>query len=862
MFKKFMSYLLTFALLHSNAAWAGNGRVFGMLDLEEDDAHSSPIAIPRKSQDEKTPLKTTGRKPIPNPLIQFQSLKDLSTVGSQAGNIQGHSLGFPLEDQSMDSSGSKPMPDLSTKTNDGDIPDLTGINFQEIAAKANLPQPLQTPLNIEKNTNSSFAPAADKEKDSSEDSPRRPSSESSPPLTSSSPEGEHHHDSSIPLQRTTLDLSSSGEGSGGNAPSLAIPNPADEDSDSGDPDMDFSKLKVTDKDKNEGPDVKQPLLEPKDQAADHGVQKITRIEVSGDGAPKPCQQIIEVSGTGPADGPLQLKQSINSHHALISLGDGDDPEDGWGKFTSPIVTDSSLQAVFKALLHLHYLIEGKPTTRQMLIGGIGGALIGIGVGNAMPPIFMGSLDDLGSDFIDTMTNNDLVAQLFISHTAISLGIDAIARNVRILGELAGPSTEEFSVPKTKTMKNMRRGLLAFIYGGAGTAALLPVYLLWDSQAEHLKNHPEDRDGTLTFFGCLSVPLFLDACLLVSHAAKSWMDKKINDHCVRQAYTHHPSLKIRKKELTHFKELAYLFAAMDDGQIRTPYEAIYAQGLHRTTKYASLLSEEQLKILDVLHTLKALQKLYPNEGHDAEFMIQEAENWRTTTSTLLSHGIPLAASVGRSMVFWYVVDDLLSSLGLPSGPSKDFLSIVGGELVAALFQGVLELNTSKKALSDMLYTGDEEETSHNPWWKTCRIIGKGYTYLQGAWNTLPYMLVGAKVTGFWPSWTRIVTLLPFGIADTFNNSMNFQEAYGDVIGATESVAAHYGKVTPGYMRKTLISLANKCHELYDILDPQVMSGLHTTFLKYEKLLETLTKLDQPSHLSSHSLLNKEPTGEKK
>ncbi|MBA3814746.1 MAG: hypothetical protein H0X26_09770 [Alphaproteobacteria bacterium] len=245
--------------------------------------------------------------------------------------------------------------------------------------------------------------------------------------------------------------------------------------------------------------------------------------------------------------------------------------------------------------------------------------------------------------------------------------------------------------------------------------------------------------------------------------------------------------------------------------------------------------------------QVLRQLHKAPEKDSIIIEQDPENWRTTTSTMLGRGIPLAASVGRSIVFWYIIDDLLNSLGLPFGEARQFLSISLGEIIAAAFQGKMEWDTVHKAISDMLFTDDEGEISHNPWWKTCRILGKGYTYIQGAWNTLPYMLAGTKATRFWPTWTRVVTLLPFGIADMCNNSICFQESYADVLGAAESVAAHYGQVTPGYMRKTLIGLAKKFHNLYNSLHPNVV-------IKLELLLSGELKTDNELHavdiLSSH------------
>jgi hypothetical protein len=318
------------------------------------------------------------------------------------------------------------------------------------------------------------------------------------------------------------------------------------------------------------------------------------------------------------------------------LLDGDDPENEKRMLLIQVDEKDLSPAARAFLLHAHYIFEGKPTWRQIGVGALG-IPIGVGVMNAMPPIFIKSLYNLGPIYLDIITTDDITTGLFISHTAISLGIDSIARNVRILGELAGPSIEEFSVPKSRKAKNIQRALLVFTYGSAGIAALLPVYYLWDAEGEHLKKHPEDRNSTLVFFGCLAVPLFLDSCLVISRAAKNWIDEKINDNCIRQAYNDQLSKAhiLRQQELNRFQDLAHLFEVMDDEEIRKAYTNVYTKHLHATKSDVSL-SEEQAKILDAVHTLRALRQLHKGAGNDSTTIEQDSENWRTTKNTELGN----------------------------------------------------------------------------------------------------------------------------------------------------------------------------------------------------------------------------------
>lgn len=477
-----------------------------------------------------------------------------------------------------------------------------------------------------------------------------------------------------------------------------------------------------------------------------------------------------------------------------------------------------------------YIIDGKITLRQGLVAGIGGTLIGVGVGNAMPPIFDDGLDKLGSKFHYELNIDDTVSNLFTVHTAVTLGIDSISRNMMILANLTGPSMEEFSIAPHKIKVKYvdvtidpRKVSLIFVYLGAGMAALLPVYYLWHVEKENWEYDPENSESYLTFFECLAPTLFLDASLLNGRAAKQWVDEKFNAYLIRQAFagTHLSTARlIRETELDRCRDLARLFRYIPDDEIHDLYEKILVDGFQQESEMD--LPEGNIKAEDALRTLCVLRQIHQ------DYQMPEAlkEDWKKRTAKTLGWGLPTFALAGRSLVFFQIIYDLLNELS----PENVFLntgfSIIFGEIIAAFFQGKVELDATEAAVYDLLGGEDlEGDSSHNCFRNGLRKIGKGYNYLQGAWNTMPYLLVGIKVTYGWPVFWRVSSLLFFGLADMFSNAVSFTESYGGAISGAESLLS-YQYATATYKRNKLRRMVFRYHQAFETMDPEALIKVTT------------------------------------
>jgi hypothetical protein len=402
------------------------------------------------------------------------------------------------------------------------------------------------------------------------------------------------------------------------------------------------------------------------------------------------------------------------------------------------------------------------------------------------------------------------------------------------------------------------------------AALLPVYLLWDAEADHIKREPTEKNTYLAFFGCLAFTLWADAKLLIYSPMKRWIDETINDICIRQVYADQTLLvsKLHKQEIDRFYDLGKYFRVLDDEGITTvssqlSFSDAYTQQLaiengNLAAEYAKMsywqrlkgvfsdqdtqtiktikANIEQIKINEALRLLKVLQQIHKECAIGGVPIPEAIEAWRTDTAKVLGVGLPLVESVARSAVFWYLIDDILGSLGLPYGALRSVLSIGCGELIASGFQGIIEVDSVKKALADLLFASEEGDNGRNPAWKTLRKIAKGGSYLLGGVYAIPDILLGRKALQWWPSGAKWFNLGLLGTIATTHNAMCLQESAETGIYAVETVAALYGKVTPGYRRNKTVNTITKLGNCYNSANPDVLKDLNTMVLSNIKYIE--------------------------
>ncbi|MBS0271764.1 MAG: hypothetical protein JSR85_03855 [Proteobacteria bacterium] len=482
--------------------------------------------------------------------------------------------------------------------------------------------------------------------------------------------------------------------------------------------------------------------------------------------------------------------------------------------------------------------DGKFTWKQIILGGVGGTLIGTGVGNAMPPIFEGGLDNGKHTWWNRSQN---LQTSLIVHTAITLGIDSISRNVKIIGDLVGPSMKEFSIPgiKLKCWKweiDLRKGVVGLVYVGASMAALLPVYYLWSFEKWGIEGNagPTFAKDSIIFVSCLAPTLFLDALFSNARAMQEKVDEFINARRVRRAFEEgmilSPARALRQQELSRFDDLIRLFRAAPEDDIHEFYEQILVNGFG-IKKNGIDMPENTLKGADALRALKALRKIHET----SPIPLDNVKSWKRKVAKVLGWGIPAAATAGRTLVFYAIIYSLLGEFGTNEIANKVLSGIFGG-VIANLFQGKVEVEAVEAGVYDILHGDDpESDASQSRVWKGFRKAGKTYNFVQGVWNTLPYILVGIATTQGWPMAVRIATLLFFGVADAFNNTMAFNESYGGVVTGAESLLS-YKHATGHYKRNKLVRLVRRYKQAYETMDPGVMMRVNSLLSGESGLIE--------------------------
>jgi len=569
--------------------------------------------------------------------------------------------------------------------------------------------------------------------------------------------------------------------------------------------------------------------------------------------PSQNPNLLDQHPTGEQDPLLLIREdsASNSHQKqqtkISSLFSSDDEDLEGGRI--PVIPNLPEDIDPKVLAFLRYakdyINDGKITLKQGLLGGIFGTAIGIGVGNAMPPIFLNGIEGIGNKFHYELVWNPAIADTFTTHTAVTLGIDSISRNVMIIGDLAGPTMEEFSIlPKKVKYRKVeidpRKGALILVYVSAGLAAFLPVYYLWRTEESDVESDPAHKSNYLTFFWCLAPTLWIDALFSNGRALKQWVDQKFNDSLIAQTYAGNglSSARItRRDELSRFDDLERLFKYTPDAEIHEFYEQVLTKGF-KIEKNGIDFPTDTIKAADALRTLQVLRQIHK----DYEIPEKVEENWKKATANILSWGIPTIATFGRSLVFYAIINHLLGDLGLSSGVASTTLSVVFGGIIGSLLQGKVEVDAIKAGVYDLLFVEETDgDTSQNCLWKGLRKVGKGYNYVQGAWNTLPYILVGIAATSGWSVALQAATLAFFGLADMFNNTMSFHESYGGVISGIESLAS-YKYTTAGSKRAKLIKLVRRYKNAYKTMSPGVL-------MKVDAMLENTGKNPVLDHIQS-------------
>lgn len=542
--------------------------------------------------------------------------------------------------------------------------------------------------------------------------------------------------------------------------------------------------------------------------------------------------LLEVK-KGPQDSaqgnPPDLSRDVleaSKRNSLILLGSDDDPEKGDRRFVISEEDIKSLSPETRAfLVYLKdRVIDGKLNKKQVA-GILGGIITGGAVSTPLITIFIGGILELRSMISSQIgAGNTPIDEAIGPIIGGTLGLDAASRGSAILIELLENSTQSFSRQKSKEHMRVLALAKGGIYAGAVISGALPLYYFYINTL--VPDNPDDKDeipkSYNIIFGTLAPFLVFDTILQYGHQLTQEATRKVNTYFYKAPLS--PNEAKRKEYLAQFKELKHMVYGLDDDDLSDLYENVLVKGLNKG-KHHTDFNPENLKVEEALRILYVLKEFH--SCHKENLPNLNEEDKPNTWSSRIGKGVAIAATVGRAFVFWYIIETMCIALGIPEIASQ-ILGGIFGALVGNTIQGIIEKDAVQTAIYDLSRSKKipSQGTSHKP----LRVGIKLWDYiLQGPFNTLPYVLVGLDATSSWPLWARILTLLPFGVADSFNNATTFNQSYFNVVDGADCAVA-YCYPFMGYKKDKIIRALRQTRRLFKELDPVKLEEIDSSLQK--------------------------------
>jgi len=586
--------------------------------------------------------------------------------------------------------------------------------------------------------------------------------------------------------------------------------------------------------KNAWKNLRTPKAEKRPSTENHNDEADSLIpeEEESDLHPKGSSQnpnLLDQHPNGEQDPLLLIREdsASNSHKKQLAkvsslFGFNDEDLEG-GKAVVPIISFADLpREARQFLLHLKdRVIDGKLNKKQITSIG-GGLIIGGAVSTPLMAVFLVGIVDLINRFNGEIVGNtplDIVAPTIVGIVGPALGLDAASRGAAILIGLSANPIHSFSQQKNKEHVQALIWTKRGIYVGALLASALPLYYFYTATLLVMVPSNHTSKSYYVIFGSLAPFLIVDTVLQYGYQLSQSATRKINTYFYSKLGKEPLSSTEVKRQnyLADFKDLKKMIYVLEEDDLGDLYENVLLNALERTGKNPDI-NPEDLKINESLRVLQVLKKFH--QAKAAQFDLEEEEDIKDVRTSRIGTGVAIAASLGRSMVFLYAIDQMLEGLGVPA-PTKQILSAIFGFIIASFVQGIIEQQAVHSGSYDIGSSKKiPEATSHRP----LRMGIKAWNYLiQGPFNTLPYILAGLDATSAWPLWTRILTLVPFGIADSFNNATTFNQSYLNVVDGVDS-GISYCYSFMGYKRDKLIRMTRQMRRLFKELHADVLEAV--------------------------------------
>ncbi len=562
---------------------------------------------------------------------------------------------------------------------------------------------------------------------------------------------------------------------------------------------------------------KAPLIR-KDRALEDPVIRDKLFEASQE-----LTRALSGSINGDEEGYGSLKNAVhlqnlanNSQKKVLYAGAADEGALEGGSYKIQSVEDLPEETKKGLQAFLHHVkdrvIDGKPTGWQILGWALGTA-IGIGVGNAMPPVYINSLDDLNGLFHGQLYGTTSLATGLIVITAVFFGLDGISRNSVILGNLLGPDTSAFSVPKSTSYKTGYGTMKGLHYLGGGLSGLLPLYFLYKVEKAKIDDGSLPSLQTMIFFGCLGPPLALDTLFNNSSRLSIPAEKSLYRRFADQILDKQ-TLPLRQQYLRQFKEIKWLIYGLDEYEMGDLYEGVFDNGLKRTAKTADHPIED-LKMEDALRVINILKRFH--SANQEEAMPEFKEEAKKTWSSRFAWTEVILGSPGRSIALLYSISQLLEGINI-MGPANMALSYIFGAVAGSIAQGLME----KAGVDDTAYKFSHGKkvprATSQPYLRTAIEI---FNYVVvAACITLPYALLELDATNGWNLAPRIISLIFPILGYALKKAMTFNNSYGDIVTGVNMALSPLYK-TVGYKKDKLLRMTRELRGLFKTLRGDIL-----------------------------------------
>ncbi len=480
-----------------------------------------------------------------------------------------------------------------------------------------------------------------------------------------------------------------------------------------------------------------------------------------------------------------------------------------------------------------YINQEKLTRRQVLAGGLGGAVIALGVGSSIITLALDlaekvvHIDSQDKRLINALYNTIYVDFMY-NYVSLILMNDVMCRNSGVLSRFFAPSTKDFDLPQSTLKMIGARAIDVTIYGlsSLGGAILLYYFyqaltIQYDSAAD--SNIKENFPGYWGGYGLLSMSLVVDNMLYfgprLSTQLRNFLDKRF---FVRKE-TPSSQEKWRKDFFHHLKMLKMMFSQLNANEVSYAFEVILGPSLSLETRNAQLSSS--LKATEVLRTLRAFQDYEsPHDEHNHKTTLSLV---RKRGATVIGWGLPLLGTVGRSIIYWYTIGELLESFGLEDEVARMIVSISLGGVIASLLEGKMEIDGVKEAF--LKITGEIKDNVEQKLSLKRRIVNGAlvlHDYFAGSWIAGVYTLTGFIATEGWNPWVRIALFAPTAVSSWLFNSMAFNESSSDVGDFVRCLDLTSHPNIVSQQRRRLIELTKSYIERFESLHPEIRDELYT------------------------------------